>query len=165
LHEKSPLAPSSQDAAHKQNRTEGGRQAILEEDSRKHPEEEGIRREEHDKRKEDSCRTYEHGQKQKEERRKHEKMKIKSLEEDAKKVHEESERSHEENTRVCKEVEKKKACGFLGAMDRIRAEVDRNKTLEEAERRMGESQGQRKTQKQELVNREEVRVKVQGELG
>lgn len=165
LHERSLLALSSLDAAHKQqNRIEGGRQTVLEEDSRKHPEE-GVRREGHDKRKEDLCRTDEHEQKQEEERRKHEKMKIRTLEEDARKVREESEILHEKNTPVCKEVEKKKACEFLGAMERIRADVDRNKTLEESERRIGESQGQRKTQKQELVNREEVRVKVQGELG
>jgi len=157
LHEKTPLAPSPLDAAHKQqNRIERERQAVLEEDSREYTEEEGIRREEQGKRKEDRCRINEHGQKQEEEGRKHEKIKTKTLEENAKS--EESERLHEE-------VEKKKACEFLGAMDRIRADVDRDKTLEEVERRIGEYQGQRKTQKQELVNREEVRGKVQGELG
>lgn len=160
LHEKEPWVSSSLDAAHKhQNQIEGERQAVLEEDRRKHSEEE-IRRDEQDKRKEDLCRTHEHGQKQEEERRKHEKMETRTCKEDAKKVREESEGLHEEDTRVCKEVEKKKACESLGAIDKIQADVDRNKTLEEAEIRIGESQGQGKTQKQDLVNREEVRGKV-----
>ena len=151
LSDEESSAPSSLDAVHEQQRQlEEEWQASSSEDRRKHFKEERTRGEEQDKRKGELRRIEEHGQGREEEGKKHEEIKRRSREEVAK-------IAREEETHVRKEAEKKRVYESLGTADRIRAEIDRKKILEEAERRTGEAQGRRKAQEEEVAKKEEVR--------